>query len=154
MISPEQLEKMKNAFNSLSGRLAIQKKLAEIALERLAEEERKRDELEAACTALTTAIRWAGEAGKRIPAEKESGKWVRIHYDNAACSVCGGQYAAPFDTTDEACHRWDELPPFCPQCGAKMERKKLLEEWAAIERKQKRERRASQRRAAAKGEVK
>lgn len=68
MISPEQLEKMKNAFNSLSGRLAIQKKLAEIALERLEEEERKRDELEAACTALTTAIRWTEEAGKRIPA--------------------------------------------------------------------------------------
>lgn len=75
MISPEQLKKMKNAFNSLSGRLAVQKKFCAIALERLAEEERKRDELEAASAALTTAIRWAGEAGKRIPAEKESGTW-------------------------------------------------------------------------------
>lgn len=72
MISPEKLGKMKNAFNGLSGRLSVQKKLCAIALERLEEEERKRDELEAACAALTTAIRWAEEAGKQKPAPERS----------------------------------------------------------------------------------
>lgn len=68
MIAPAQLRQMKAAFDSLSGRLAIQKKIAEGALERLEEEERKRDELEAACSAMALAIRWAEEGGKQKPA--------------------------------------------------------------------------------------
>lgn len=68
MIAPAQLRQIKDAFNSLAGRLEIQKKMAECALERLEEEERKRDELEAACAALALAIRWAEEGGKQEPA--------------------------------------------------------------------------------------
>jgi hypothetical protein len=68
VISPEQLEQMRSAFNGLSGRLAIQKKLAEIAQERLEEEERLRDELEAACAALAVAIQFAEESQKQEPA--------------------------------------------------------------------------------------
>lgn len=72
MISPEQLEKMKNAFNSLSGRLAIQKKLAALALERVEDAERQRDELAAACDALSVAIRDAEEGGKQESAAEGS----------------------------------------------------------------------------------
>lgn len=63
MITPAQLKQMKEAFNGLSGRLSIQKKLAEIAFEQLEEAKRRRDELEAACTALSTAIHAAEDAG-------------------------------------------------------------------------------------------
>lgn len=68
MITTGQLEQMRSAFNGLSGRLALQKKMTEIALERLEEAERIRDELEAACAALAVAIKSAEEAQKQEPA--------------------------------------------------------------------------------------
>lgn len=77
---------------------------------------------------------------RRFP-ERETGEWEFVHYDHAVCTNCGGEFPAPFDTTEEACHGWDELPPFCPHCGAEMERKKLLRKWAAIKARQTRERR-------------
>ncbi len=48
--------KLREARNGLLGRLSILKKSAEIALERLEEAERQRDEVQAACDALTIAI--------------------------------------------------------------------------------------------------
>lgn len=88
MITPEQLRQMKAAFNGLSGRLSIQKKLAEIALERVEEAERQRDELEAACTALATAIRDAEEGGKQESAA-EGTKGPTADSRNSSHSMVG-----------------------------------------------------------------
>ncbi len=72
MITGVQLRQMREAFHGLSGLLAIQKKMCVIALDRLAEAERQRDELEAACTALATAIHAAEDAGVVEFSEHES----------------------------------------------------------------------------------
>ena len=50
-----------------------------------------------------------------------SGYWGFIVRDHAVCSVCGETIHTPFDTTEEAKEHWNELYPYCPHCGAKME---------------------------------
>lgn len=71
-----------------------------------------------------------------------SAHWVFIEYETAICSGCGNDIGTPFETTKEACENWDSLYPFCPHCGAKMERggskrerEKLLKKWEAEERR-------------------
>ena len=49
---------------------------------------------------------------RRFP-EPKTGEWGFVHYDHAVCTNCGGEFHTPFETTHEACLRWDELPPFC-----------------------------------------
>lgn len=49
------------------------------------------------------------------------GKWVMLSYDEALCSCCGYVRGTDFDSTREARERWAELPPYCEQCGAKMD---------------------------------
>ena len=97
MITPEQLRQMKAAFNGLSSRLAIQKKLSALALERLEDAERQRDELAAACDALSVAIRDAEEGGKQESAA-EGTKGPTADSRNSSHSMVGelgGNIPAP-----------------------------------------------------------
>ena len=69
---------------------------------------------------------------------RDAGEWEFLSYDEAVCSACGGVINTHFETTKEACLNWDVLHAFCPHCGAKMKKRKLLKKWAAIETSQNR----------------
>ena len=72
MIDTGQLRKMKEALQGMQGRLQILKRQAELALERLDEAERQRDEVKAACEALAAAILHLEAEGKQKPAPERT----------------------------------------------------------------------------------
>ena len=49
------------------------------------------------------------------------GRWDMLSYDEAVCTCCGYDRNTLFESTKEAKERWDELPPFCEMCGARMD---------------------------------
>lgn len=53
--------------------------------------------------------------------EVRHGHWSMLSYDEAVCTRCGYNRDTPFDSTREARERWDELPPYCEMCGARMD---------------------------------
>ena len=62
---------------------------------------------------ITIGLSLAESRIKRLPSEQPEramGKWIDTdnYYQRWKCSVCG-------------CHTRDAKPPYCPNCGAKME---------------------------------
>lgn len=62
-----------------------------------------------------------------VHAKKDSEKpreshWGFLSYDEGCCSKCGNIIFTHFDTTNEAREKWNELPKYCGECGARMER--------------------------------
>lgn len=47
--------------------------------------------------------------------------WRRYSYDEAICSHCGYDRFTSFECSSEADEKWDELPPYCEECGARMD---------------------------------
>lgn len=47
--------------------------------------------------------------------------WRRYSYDEAICSHCGYDRWTGFECSNEADKKWDELPPYCEECGARMD---------------------------------
>ena len=82
MITSWQLQTMRDALNSMRGRLSILSRSAEIALERLNDAELQRDEAKAACEALDTAVRHFEEEMKPesapVATDADSGNSSRI----------------------------------------------------------------------------
>lgn len=72
MIDTGLLRKMKEALQGMRGRLQILNRQAELALERLDEAERQRDEVKAACEALDAAILHLEADGKQKPAPERT----------------------------------------------------------------------------------
>lgn len=68
---------------------------------------------------------WCLKKLKELPvadvAEVRHGHWCMLSYDEAVCTCCGYNRNTPFESTKEAKEKWNELPPFCEMCGAKMD---------------------------------
>ena len=63
------------------------------------------------------------ELKKEFEGKGEPGHWGFLKYDEAWCSKCSHVISLPFYTTKEAKEKWDtELPNYCEECGAKMEK--------------------------------
>ena len=103
------------------------------------ENKRLRDTLKAIEGVITTALAHQPENDaeckqhlERAAADIEatvsarpSAHWIGGEYETAICSKCGNDIDTGFDTTGEAKGKWGERYPYCPYCGAKMERDKF-----------------------------
>lgn len=49
------------------------------------------------------------------------GRWRMYSYDEAVCTICNYTRYTAFESTEEAKAFWGNLPPYCENCGAKMD---------------------------------